>query len=542
MSLLSRIASLFRNLTRRRDVERDLAAEVNSYVDLSTQQKVRGGLSETEARREALVELGGAEQVKELVRDARLGRFFETRMQDVRYAFRSLRKAPVFSLTVALVLALGIGSTALMFTIVNSVLLKGPPFPKADRLVMLWHDLPQEKQIPFSTREFTTWRDQSQLFENLAAMTGVGFTITGRGEPELAIGQRVTPSFFSTIRVAPAFGRAFVDAEGKNGQDRVVILSHALWREKFGMRRDVLGEKIVMNGKPYSIVGVMPEDFEFPEHGVKFWVPAALDAPVYQENIDAHFMRTVGRLKPGVTPEQLKAEIDLLTPRVNAPDDKTIRKFYAVPLKEVIYGNLRRPLLVLLSAVAFLLFIACANVANLMLARGSSRQSEMAIRSAMGASRRRLIAQLLTEVALLAAIGGILGIGIAAWGLDALKTFAANNLPELVRAHIDGWALVFVVVVSGGAGIVFGLGPAFAASRTDLHDALKGTTRSSSSAGAEHTRRTLVFTEVALPCVLLVGCALMMRSFAALVHADPGFRPQNVVVADAVLMQDRYPD
>jgi putative ABC transport system permease protein len=542
MSLPKRVTSLFRNLMRRRSIEQDLADEVGSYVDLATQRKIKEGLNETDARRAALVEMGGTEQVKELVRDARAGHFIETRLQDVRFAFRTLRKAPVFSITVALVLALGIGSTALMFTIVNSVLLKGPPFPEADRLVMLWHDLPQEKQIPFSTREFTTWRDQSQLFENFAAMTGTGLTITGRGEPELAIGQRVTPSFFPTIRVAPALGRAFVDAEGKNGQDRVVILSHALWREKFGMRRDVLGENIVMNGKPYSIVGVMPDGFEFPEHDVKFWVPAALDAPLYQENVDAHFMRVVGRLKPGVTTEQLKAEIELLTPRANAPRDKTIRKFYAVPLKEVIYGNLRRPLLVLLSAVGFLLLIACANVANLMLARASSRQSEMAIRSAMGASRRRLVAQLLTEAALLAAVGGLLGIGFAAWGLDLLKTFAATNLPELLQAHLDGWALAFAILVSGISGILFGLGPAFAGTSTNLNDALKGVTRSSASAGAERTRRGLVFTEVALACVLLVGCALMLRSFAALVHADPGFQPQNVLVADVFLNAENYPD
>jgi predicted permease len=542
MSLFSRLSSLFRNLTHRGNVERDLAAEVDSYVDLSTERKIRDGLSEPEARRAALVELGGAEQTKELVRDVRAGHFFETRMQDVRYAFRSLRKAPVFSFTVALVLALGIGSTALMFTIVNSVLLKGPPFPEADRLVMLWQDLPQEKRVNFSTREFTVWRDQSQLFESFAGMTGTGFTITGRGEPELAIGQQVTPSFFQVLRATPALGRAFLESEGKSGQDHVVILSHAFWREKFGMRPNVLGETIVMNGQPYSVVGVMSEDFDFPRRQVKLWVPAALDAPLFQDNLDAHFLRAIGRLKPGVTAERLKAEVDLLATRVNGPDDDTVRKFYALSLGEVISGNLRRPLLVLLSAVAFLLLIACANVANLMLARGSSRQSEMAIRSALGASRRRLIAQLLTEAALLAAIGGTLGIGIASWGLDALKAFAANNIPELAHAHVDLWALVFVLVVSAAAGMVFGLGPSFAASRTDLQEALKGATRSSSSAGAERTRRVLVFTEVALACVLLVGCALMLRSFAALIHADPGFRPQNLVVTDTVLMQNHHPD
>ena len=448
----------------------------------------------------------------------------------------------MFSLTVVLVLALGIGSTALMFTIVNSVLLKGPPFPDADRLVMLWQDLLQEKRVSFSTREFTVWSQQSQLFENFAAMTGNGFTITGRGEPELAIGQQVTPSFFPTLGAKPALGRVFLEAEGKTGQDRVVILSHAFWREKFGMQSDVLGQAVTMNGKPYTIIGVMPESFDFLRREIKLWVPAALDAPIYQDNLDAHFLRVIGRLKPGVTPERLKAEIDLLGTRVNAADDDTVRRFYAVSLKEMISGNLRRPLLVLLSAVAFLLLIACANVANLMLARASSRQSEMAIRSAMGASQPRLIAQLLTEAALLACIGGALGIGIAAWGLDLLKHFASNNLPELLHAHLDGWALTFVLLISAVSGIFFGLGPAFAASRTNLQDALKGAARSSSSAGAERTRRALVFTEVALACVLLVGCALMLRSFVALVHADPGFRPQNVIVVDAVLMRDRYPD
>jgi predicted permease len=503
---------------------------------------MKEGLTEVEARREALVEFGGVEQVKEQVREIRMGHFLETRLQDLRFAFRTLRKSPVFSLTVALVLALGIGSTALMFTIVNSVLLKGPPFPQADRLVMLWQDLPQEKRVSFSPREFTVWSEQSQLFENLAAMTGSGFTITGRGEPELAIGQFVTPSFFQALRVTPAFGRVFLETEGKTGQERVVVLSHAFWRDKFAMRRDVLGQAVTMNGKPYTVVGVMPESFDFPRREIKLWVPAAMDGGVYQENPDAHFLRVLGRLKPGITPERLTAETNLLGTRVNAPEDNTLRRFYAVSLKEMLSGDLRRPLLVLLGAVGFLLLIACANVANLMLARASSRQSEMAIRSAMGASRQRLIAQLLTEAALLACIGGALGIGIAAWGLDILKHFATDNLPQLVHARLDGWALGFVLLISAASGILFGLGPAFAASRTNLQDALKGANRSSSSAGAERTRRALVFAEVAFACVLLVGCALMLRSFIALMHADPGFRPQNLVVADTALMQDRYPD
>jgi putative ABC transport system permease protein len=540
MNFFSRIASLCRNLIRKGKVERELSDEISSYVDLATRAKIKEGLTERDARREALVDLGGVEQVKEQVREVRLGHFLETRWQDLRFGLRTLRKAPIFSLTVTLVLALGIGSTALMFTIVNSVLVQGPPYPQADRLYMLWQNIPQEDHVTFSAREFNSWKKQTEVFETLSTFMGNGFALSSAGEPELLFGYLVTPSLFRTLDANAALGRVFLDEEGEIGKDHVVILSHSVWRDKFAQRPDVLGQPIVLNGEPYTVVGVMAPEFDFPQSDAKLWAPAALDGPFFQQHPDAHFLRVIGRLKQGVTPQRLQAEVDLLGKRVDAPEDETSRHYYAISLKEFATGQLHNPLLVLLSAVGFLLLIACANVANLMLARANARQGEIAIRAAMGASRRRLIAQLLTEATVLASVGGIAGLALAVWGLDLLKLFGAENIPELAHAHLDRTALGFVFLISAAAGLLFGLGPAFTASRTSFQTALKGTTRSAT--GADRTRHALVFLEVTLAAVLLIGCALMMRSFLTLMHVDPGFRPENVVTANAGLMKERYPD
>lgn len=537
MRFLASCSALLRNLFARKRVERDLAAEVSAYLELSAAAKMHAGLEEDAARREAALELGGVEQVKEEVREIRLGHFLETRWQDLRFGFRSLRKSPIFSLTVVLVLALGIGSTVLIFTIVNSILLEGPPFPRADRLFMLWGKIPQEAQVSFSPNEFNSWRKQTQLFQSLAAYTGNGYTIEGRGEPELAFGQQITPSLFPSLRVGPALGRGFLETEAQPGRDRVVILSDCLWRAKFGGRADVLGETVSLNGEPYIIVGVMPAGFVFPTSTVKMWTPMALADPFFQQHPDAHFLRVLGRLKDGMTEAQLRAETEVIGKRIADPADNSNRQFYGISLPEQMNGELRAPLLVLFVAVVLLLTIACANVANLMLARGKARAAELTLRAALGASRRRLIAQLLTEAALLAAIGGAAGFAIASWSLELLRRLAIENIPQLLHARIDGLVVSFVVAISAVCGVVFGIGPAWkATSRTAT---LIGATRS--TAKAARSRNYLVFAEVALAAILLIGCALMIRSFVRLAGTDPGFNPKNVVTANAAMSDQRYP-
>ncbi|MBV8897038.1 MAG: ABC transporter permease [Acidobacteriaceae bacterium] len=526
--------------TKRR--EQDLERELRADLELEAEEQQENGLSAREARYAAQRAFGNTTLIREEVRAMWTLASMERLIQDMRYALRTMRKNPAYSLIAAVTIALGIASTTLMFAVVKSVLLQPPPFKSPGALYMLWQKIPQEGRVSFSARNYIAYASQTQLIESLAAFTGTGFTILGRGEPELAIGQLVTPSFFTILGVAPSLGRTFLASEGEQGHNYEVVLSDQLWRSKFDGRNDVIGQAVVLNGDSYTIVGVMPATFDFPGNRYKLWVPAALNAPLFQQHPDAHFLRVLARLKPGLSAQHLQAELNLIGKRIDAQEHDPARSYYAVPLRDMLSGDLRRPLLILLSAVACLLIIACANVANLSLARATARNRELAVRGAIGASRPRLLQQLLVESTLLALIGGMAGFVVAYWGVRVLTFFAATNVPQLMHTHINSGVVGFAFVVSAICGIVSGLTPAFAGSQIDFRSALNEGTRAAGNVRSDRNRRVLVFAEIALCSLLLISSGLLIRSFVSLLRVNPGFQPSGVVTADCVLRENHYPD
>ncbi len=529
-----RIASLFRNLLRKNTVEQALEDELQSAVELLTEEKMKQGLSHSEARRQALIELGGVEQVKEEVRSVRAGRLLEDFAKDIRYAFRTMAKSPGFTVAAVLTLALGIGANTAIFSVVNGVLLNPLRYAEPDRLIALYSRTPNYDFASISYPNFLDWVRDNHPFSALAAYRPDDFNLTGMGEPERMAGVKVSASFFPLLGVQPVVGRALLPEEDQIGARPVAVISEGLWKRKFGASLDVLGQSLTLNDVAYTIVGVIPADFHYT--GINFQ-PSDVYTPIGQWNDptfrDRHAgMGTfaVGRLKPGVTFEQAKADMDALGRHLaeQYPEADKDTGITLVPLKQAVVGDIRPTLLVLMAAVGFVLLIACVNVANLSLARSTARTHEFAIRAALGANRGRVVRQLLTESLLLALAGGGLGLLVASWGMRAALHVLPEALPRAEEVQLDGRVLLFTLAAAVLAGILFGLVPALKTSRADLQETLKEGGRGLS--GSRHrAQRVFVVVEVALALVLLAGAGLMIRSLAKLWRIDPGFDPHNVL-------------
>jgi putative ABC transport system permease protein len=551
--LLIRLRALF----RRSVVENDLNDELGFHFDQQVEKLVASGLSLPEARRRARLAFGGSDQIKEECRDARGVRFLETLAQDIRYALRSLRRSPGFTSVAVLTLALGIGANTAIFSMVYGVILRPLPFKDAGRLYTLWERNQQmgyEQNAP-AAGNFRDWRDRNSAFEHIAAFDASRtFNLSGSSEPERVDGAAVSPALFDLLRVAPVIGRTFSSQEDQLGQDHVVLLGYGLWQRRFNSDPSIVGKLITVDGTNSTVIGVMPPGFQFPgDTGTisnvftaplaQLWVPLALTPQAWSAR-SAHFLQVIGRLKPEVPVGQAQAEMDSIEQQLvkEYPQAYIGSDVKLVRLDAQVVGSFRAVLLVLLGAVAFVLLIGCTNVANLLLARATSRRREVAIRAALGASRPRLLRQLVTESLVLATVGGALGALTATVGISLLKLILPDDFPRTSDIHLDIAALIFTALASVITGLIFGLAPAFQGSRTDVTESLKEGGRGSDGAVRNRLRSVLVVSEVALALILLIGTGLMLRSFVRLQQLDPGFKPDHLLTMEISLPDARYPD
>jgi len=467
-----------------------------------------------------------------------------TLINDVRYGLRALLHNPGFTLVAVLALALGIGANTAIFSVVNAILLRSLPFRDPSSLVMVWEKSRLNDRNVVSPADYRDWKSQNHVFGDLAAVLDfLTVSLTGSGEPEELQAGAVTPNFFRLIGVRPIIGRDFLPSEATSGHDHFVILSHRLWRRRFGSDPGIVGRSIILNGELNQVIGVLPPDFKWNNRQTDVWLPYGIRPDVDYRAVAGRYMRVVGRLKPEVTLQQAQSEMSTIARRLEEqyPQFNKNWGINLVPLHEQTVGEARPALLVLLVAVGFVLLIACVNVANLLLAKAAARQREIAVRAALGAGRLRLIRQLLTESLLLAAAGGALGLLLATWGVDALVALGPRAIPRLSDIHIDPAVFAFTALVSIGSGILFGIAPAIDISRTNLSDALKEGGRSAmGTVRRRRVRSILVVSEMALALVLLIGAGLMIRSFQRLGVAHPGFNADHLLTLRTQLASFKY--
>src|SRR5438067_2033629 len=543
-SFVSRIRALCRNLFRRTAVEQELSAELAQAFEFLVEAKIRDGTSTSEARRLAAIELGGVEQLKEEIREVRAGYNLEALFRDVRFGLRMLLKTPGFTVVAVATLGLSIGANTAIFSLVNGVLLRPLPFPDAERIIYIEGKNPAAgiSESNISYLDFTNWSQQTDLFASTAAYwTGEAHLGADGEEPERVPRAGVTTGFFSVLGVQPALGRTFVPEDDKGWPQTVAIISHGLWKRRFGSDPAIVGKQVQMSSMPLTIIGVTPPGFEYPEQ-TQIWVPSAVN--LSDEPRDNRVWSAIARLNPGVDLKQAQIRLSAVNARLDKQFHETNKGWDVVlsTLQERLVREVKPSLLALLGAVGFVLLIACANVANLLLARSAARQKEIAIRAAMGASRARVLRQMLTESILLSAIGGVAGLLLSIWLTDLLMSMLPEGAPRLEQIGIDYRVLTFALGVSALTGILSGIVPALQASKLDLTSALKQGGRSGEGHRRTSARSLLLIGEVALSLMLLVGAGLLIKSFLRLQEVRPGFNAHNVLIANLALQGPKYKD
>ncbi len=547
-SVIRNLTAGLRGLFRRREADEELDSELRQYLDAAVTEKIKAGMRREDALRAARIEMGSAEAVKEDVRAVGWETVVETFWQDIRFAVRTLRKNPGLTAIVITTLALGIGANTAIFSVVNTVLLRPMPYKQADRLVTVWgankargYDL---DLVSYS--DYLDWKSQNRVFESMGAATDEMYTLTGAGEPVAVIGYAFSPDFFDVLGVPPVLGRTFGRDEDQPGKDHVVVLNYHLWRAQFGGDRSIVGRNVTLDGKAYTVIGVMPQSFQYPQ-SVELWTPLAI-VPDYAKDRGIRWLRVLARFKPGVTIDQAHSEMKTIAARLGSAYPKTNKDYDVnlVSLRELTSGDVRPALLVLLCSVGLVLLIACANVANLLLSRAVTRKREIAIRVALGASRLRMLRQFLTESVLLGIVGGAFGLVIAYWGVGALvamfpTTISNLSIPRVETIPIDRWVLGFALLASVVTGIAFGLVPALQACRVSPNESLKESGRSGTAGShGRRLRNILVVSEVALSLVLLTAASLMIKSFVRLVQADLGFHTDHLLTLRVLLPEYKY--
>jgi len=533
-------------------VERELSDEIRLHVEMETEKNVRSGMGPAEARRKAMVDFGGEERFNEQARDARSTRPLEDLLMDVRYGFRHLRKHPGFTTVALLSLALGIGANTAIFSVVDAVLLKPLPFDHPERIVMVDEHVEGERNPTFSPADFLDVKAAATTMEVLAGYRSGSTTLTGEGSPVRLRTYSVTADFFDVFGVSPALGRFFEATPEEDAAGKMVVLSHGTWISRFGGEPEINGRVLSLNGEPHMVVGVAPRSFDYPEDA-EMWIRSYRDGvpepPVYiGEDLAAvrglGYFTVVGRIAPDFEAPEAQSEMDLLAGRIaELKEPGSGYRIELVAIEEAIVGDVRTALLVLLGAVGLVLLIACANVANLLLARSATRTQELAVRTSLGAGPRRIFRQLLVESLLLGLMAGGLGLVLAQWGFGALLAMLPSDIPRLDGINLDGTVLLFTAGVAILTGVLFGLMPARNAARQDLTGAIKTGGRGMVGAGgSRRTRETLVLAELVLSVVLLSGAGLLMKSLLTLHAEEVGFAPEGVLVGRLTLPESRYPD